>query len=102
MRGTLVLSMTNESARSTNPLGKTAPEDASFIEDWVGEATNLIAGRVRKSLERLNTRMSPPSVEKDPLAVLSRYEDAPHCNRLWLTAQTDWICCQCTWSLQDS
>ncbi len=102
LRGTLVLSMTSESAQFTNPMGKTAPEDASIIEDWVGEATNLLAGQVRKSLERLHTRMSPPSVEKDPLAVLSRYEDAPHCNRLWFTADSDWICCQFTWSLDDS
>lgn len=102
LRGTLVLAMTIGSAEATNPMGQGTPEDKTLTEDWVGEATNLLAGQMRKSLERLHSRMSPPSVETNPVTVLSRYDDASQMNRHWFTIGADKICCQFTWNLEES
>lgn len=93
IKATIVLAMTRGSLTATHPSGD--PHLSDFVvRDWIGELTNVIAGQLRQKFLQIKTRVSPPSVDVDPITVLESYFVQGITERLCLKHQGDCICCQ--------
>ena len=96
MRGTIVLGCDDEFLRQSCP-GISGDEEniEAYINDWIGELSNLIMGRVKNQLMPYGIvlRLNPPSISKHEDSIFDSYSNTKPSEKVWLNSESgDTVC----------
>lgn len=86
MRGTLVLGCDEEFLKHSCPGLNGDEEDIkAYINDWIGELSNLIMGRVKNQLlpYGIAIRLNPPSISESSDSIFTSYSNSKPSETLW-------------------
>ncbi|SME94501.1 chemotaxis protein CheX [Pseudobacteriovorax antillogorgiicola] len=96
MQGSVILGCDEQFLRNSCPGLKGDEENPeAFINDWIGELSNLIMGRIKNKLlpYGIVLKLNPPSISESTEAIFDSYSGRKPSERVWFTTDTgDTIC----------
>ncbi len=95
MSGTLLLGCDDDFLRATYPTkAEDSDVDAFLGRDWLGEVSNLVAGRLKNYLLAygLVLKLNPPSISESTYSIFETYSGRLPAERFWFTVQGYQVC----------
>lgn len=70
------------------------PQHLQILQDWIGELSNLIVGRLKNKLLPFGVvlKLNPPSVTEGTGKIFDLYATHPHSFKLWFRSEKDYVC----------
>ncbi len=70
------------------------PDHLRILQDWIGELSNLVMGRLKNKLLPFGTviKLNPPSVTEATGKIFDLYATHSQTFKLWFTADKDYVC----------
>ena len=105
MKGSVILGCNEEFLRKSCP-GLSGDEDVpeAFINDWIGELSNLIMGSIKNKLlsHGITLRLNPPSISEATETIFDSYSDRRPSEKVWFTSDAgDTICFLMSCDIED-